>query len=233
MKPYIDVIHEDDDILVCRNPAGLAVQSAKAGQQDMVSLLKNYRAGRQEPPEIYLVHRLDQPVEGIMVFAKNKKAAASLSKQMQQKRVDKYYNAVVEGVFNAPEGRLEDYLLRDGRSNTSRVVPADTPGAKRAVLHYRVLKVCNGAAELALTDDNRTVSLVEILLETGRHHQIRVQLAHAGHPLAGDKKYNPNCQTGYLPIGLCSVSLAFSHPAIGKRMKFSIVPKGPAFQNFS
>ena len=233
MKPSIDVIWEDADILVCRKPAGLPVQSAKTGQQDMVNLLKTYRAGRQEPPEIYLVHRLDQPVEGLMVFAKNKKAASVLSRQIQQKNVDKFYHAVAEGVFDESEGRLEDYLLRDGRSNTSRVVPADTPGARKAVLYYRVLKVCNEAAEVALTDDNRIVSLVEIRLETGRHHQIRVQLAHTGHPLAGDKKYNPNCRTGYLPIGLCSVSLAFSHPATGKRMEFSIEPQGPAFQNFS
>ena len=219
MKPYIEVIWEDAKILVCRKPAGLPVQSAKIGQQDMVNLLKNYRAGQQEPPEVYPVHRLDQPVEGLMVFAKNKEAAAALSRQIQQKSVDKYYHAVAEGIFDEPEGRLEDYLLRDGRSNTSRVVPADTPGARKAVLHYRVLKVNEEVGN----------SLVEIRLETGRHHQIRVQLAHTGHPLVGDKKYNPNCGNGYLPIGLCSISLAFSHPITGKRMEFSIEPQGPAF----
>lgn len=213
-----EIIYEDQEILVCRKPAGIPVQTAKRGQQDMVSLLKNYRAGQKEEPQIYVLHRLDQPVEGIMVFAKEKKAAASLSRQIQQKTVDKYYYALVEGVLDPPEGTLTDYLLRDGRSNTSRVVPAGTKGAKEAVLSYKVKQ----------TAQNK--SLVEIRLETGRHHQIRVQMAEAGHPLAGDKKYNPNCTDGYLPIGLCSVKLSFRHPSAGEEMTFSIEPKGAAFQ---
>ena len=193
------------------------MQTAGCGQQDMVSLLRNYRAGKHEPPEIYPVHRLDQPVEGVMVFAKNPKAAASLSGQIQGKTVDKYYRALVEGVPKPLEGRLEDYLLRDGRTNTSKVVPCGTKGAKKAVLAYRVLETREEDGQ-----ESKLVSLVEIRLETGRHHQIRVQLAHAGHPLVGDKKYNPGCQAGYRPIALCSVRLAFDHPTTGERLEFSI-----------
>lgn len=221
MNAQIEVIYEDNDILICRKLSGIPVQTAKLGQPDMVSQLKNYRVGRKEKPEIYVVHRLDQPVEGVMVFAKNQKAAAALSKQIQQRSVDKYYYAVVEGVPEPKEGRLENYLLRDGKTNTSKVVAENTKDAKKAVLQYEVLEQSQA---------NR--SLVEIQLETGRHHQIRVQMAHAGYPLVGDKKYNPKCQSGYFPIGLCSVKLAFSHPTTAKRMEFQIEPKGLAFSDF-
>ena len=221
MNHTIEIIQEDDAILVCRKKAGIPVQTAKPGQQDMVSLLKNYRAGRKEKPEIYVVHRLDQPVEGVMVFAKNQKAAASLSKQIQQKSVDKYYYAVVEGIPCPKEGRLENWLLKDGKTNTSRVVEAGTKDAKKAVLCYKVLRT-------EVTEQQKK-SLIEVHLETGRHHQIRVQMAHVGYPLLGDKKYNPMCQSGYLPIGLCSVRLSFTHPVTGKRMEYTIEPSGQAF----
>ena len=224
-----EILYEDHALLVCRKPAGIPVQTAKPGQQDMESLLKNYRAGRGEAPELYVVHRLDQPVEGLMVFAKTQKAAASLSRQIQQKNVDKYYRAVVEGIPKPRQGTLEDFLLRDGKTNTSRVVPQGTKGAKKAVLRYRVVESRSAGLREKGGEAQGPVSLLEIQLETGRHHQIRVQLAHAGHPLVGDKKYNAWCQSGYLPIGLCSVHLAFEHPVTGKRMEFSIEPAGPAF----
>lgn len=222
MHPQIEILKEDNDILVCRKPAGIPVQTAKMGQQDMVSLLKNHRAAERETPEIYVVHRLDQPVEGVMVFAKNPRAAAALSRQIQGKTVDKYYRALVEGVPDPAEGRLEDYLLRDGKTNTSRVVTSKTDGAKKADLSYRVLEI----------REDRSVSLLEIRLETGRHHQIRVQMAHAGHPLVGDKKYNPGCTSEYLPIGLSSVRIAFCHPTTGRRLEYVIEPTGEAFRQF-
>lgn len=216
----LEMLQEDEHILVCRKPAGIPVQSARLGQQDMVSILKNYRNDKKEAPEIYLVHRLDQPVEGLMVFAKNQKAAAALSGQFRDKCVDKRYLAVVEGMLEPAQGRLENYLLRDGRNNISQVVPKGTKGAKRAALRYQVLEA------------RPEVSLVEILLETGRHHQIRVQMANSGHPLSGDKKYNPGCKKGYLPIGLCSVGLAFWHPVSGKKLEFSLLPEGEAFSGW-
>lgn len=221
MTPHqLKIIDEDKDIVVCWKPTGIPVQTARSGLQDMESLLKNYRALQGEKPEIYVVHRLDQPVEGVMVFAKNQRAAAGLARQFREKTVDKVYHALVEGRPDPAQGRLEDWLLRDGRTNTSRVVSPHTQGAKRAALRYRVLEEKNRPVDGAQEVSAPGQSLVEIHLETGRHHQIRVQMAHAGYPLVGDKKYHPNCADGYLPIQLCSVCLVFSHPVTGRKKEY-------------
>ena len=156
--------------------SGIPTQTPKSGVTDMVSLLKNYRVSKGEPPYIGLVHRLDQPVEGVMVFAKDKKVRQHCLPRCRPIPLKKYYYAMVEGTFSPACGTLGNYLLRDGKSNVSSVVPKDTTGAKRAELSYETVK----------TMEDR--SLVRIQLKTGRHHQIRVQLAHAGHPIIGDKK---------------------------------------------
>lgn len=220
MNDNVEIIFEDDSILVCRKPGGVPVQTARMDQMDMESILKNHRTQHEEAPEIYVIHRLDQPVEGVMVFAKTKKAASHLSRQIQQNRMDKYYLAVADGVPKPPEGTRCDWLIRDGRSNVSKVVPEKTPGARQARLTYRLLQTVSEQ------------SLLEICLETGRHHQIRVQMAYMGCPLTGDKKYNKNCQNGYLPVGLCSVKLAFLHPDSGRHLEFSMEPEGSAFEPF-
>lgn len=229
----IEIIYEDHEIIVCHKPPGVPVQTAKTGQQDMVSMLRNYFADKQEPAEVFVIRRLDQPVEGIMVFAKNPQAAAILSRQVREKIVEKEYLAFVEGSFKEHEGALEDYLLRDGKSNTSKVVPKGTKGAKLAKLYYEVKQIMTESEELSgilkTACQEQTVSLVSIRLDTGRHHQIRVQMAHAGHPLIGDKKYNKNCSKDYLPIGLCSVRTSFFHPITGERMEFCVQPKGKLF----
>lgn len=126
----LQILYEDTDIIVCVKPAGVATQTRQLGQADMESLLKNYRAGKGEPPYIGVVHRLDQPVCGVMVFAKNKEAAADLSRQVKAKLADKYYYAMTDGVPQKKKDRLENYLLRDGKSNTSSVVPSHTPMPK-------------------------------------------------------------------------------------------------------
>lgn len=220
MRFHPEILMEDGDILVCRKPAGVPVQTGRTGQPDLERALKNYRALKKEPPEIYIVHRLDQPVEGVMVFAKNRKAAAFLSKQIQEKGVGKYYYAVTEGVVEPREGTLTDFLMRDGKSNTSRVVAEGTKNAKKAVLSYRRIQSLEGK------------SLVEICLHTGRHHQIRVQMAHAGYPLIGDRKYSTGCGEIYMPVGLCSVRIEFLHPSTGKRIEYDMAPQGEAFQLF-
>lgn len=214
----MDIIYEDREIIVCHKMPGIPVQTGKIGQMDLISMLRNYLAGKGEMPEIFLVHRLDQPVEGIMVFAKTKSAAADLSRQIQEKAVEKKYLALAEGIFAEKTGTLENYLLRDGKSNTSKAVPKGTKGAKLARLSYKVQRELEG-----------NISLVKICLETGRHHQIRVQMAQAGHPLIGDKKYNKNCPREYMPVGLCSISTSFCHPSTGQRMKFEAEPKGELF----
>ena len=206
--------------MVCHKLPGIAVQSPRAGQQDMVSLLRNYFARKKENTEIFLVHRLDQPVEGVMVFARTKEAAANLSSQVQKRQMDKQYLAVVEGRFEKKSGTLENFLIRDGKTNTSGVVEKEGKGAKKARLSYEVL------------EETEKDSLVKVILETGRHHQIRVQMAYAGHPLVGDKKYNPQCEAGYQPIGLCSVKTVFVHPLTGKQMEFEVEPQGTLFKKY-
>ena len=118
----IRILFEDEQIIVCEKPAGVAVQTKRLGQADMESLLKNRRAGKGEPPYIGVVHRLDQPVCGVMVFAKTKESAAALGRQIASGKADKFYYAVTDGVPEAGKGQLTDYLLRDGRTNTSAVV---------------------------------------------------------------------------------------------------------------
>lgn len=208
----LSILYEDEAILVCTKPAGVAVQTKQLGQPDMESLLKNYRVSRGEPPYIGVVHRLDQPVEGVMVFAKTKEAAASLSRQIAAKRADKFYYAMVEGTPPQKKGVLVDELLRDARTNTSAVVARGTQGAKRAELAYEVSETGGGRA------------ILKIRLETGRHHQIRVQLSHAGMPIVGDRKYNfrENIYPSGIQLALCSYHLGFRHPVTHRKMEFEI-----------
>lgn len=212
----LEIIFEDEFIIVCKKPSGVPTQTPKSGVADMVSLLKNYRMEKGEEPYLGLVHRLDQPVEGIMVFAKDKQSAASLSLQMQNGTFEKYYYAMVHGVVEPASGTLENYLLRDGRNNISKVVPKGTPKAKLARLSY----------ETVTSYEDR--SLLRVKLDTGRHHQIRVQLSHIAHPLIGDKKYGENTP-GYLPLGLCSYHIGFEHPMTHQKVTYEIEPAGKAF----
>ena len=176
------ILYEDKDIIVCHKMAGIAVQSARIGEKDLVSMLNNHlmEQADQRMEPVRVVHRLDQPVEGVMVLARTKEAAAALSAQAAGTDMQKTYVAVTRGVLPKVEGQLTDFLLRDGKTNTSRVVDRKTPGAKKASLDYRILSVQTTEAKQ---------SLVEIHLHTGRHHQIRVQFAHAGTSLVGDNKY--------------------------------------------
>ena len=174
------VLYEDPHILVCIKPAGIPVQSRQLSVPDMVSILKNHlKSGVPGGKEPYLaiIHRLDQPVTGILVFAKTAKAAKSLNIQMQGSGFGKYYRALLLGVPDILEADLENFMVKNGRTNVSRICAKDTPGAKIARLHYRVSEI------------REPFSVAEIKLDTGRHHQIRVQMAHIGCPVAGDKKY--------------------------------------------
>lgn len=237
----LEILFEDDYIIVCRKLAGVATQSARAGQQDMVSLIKNQRARKKEEPYVGLIHRLDQPVEGVMVFAKDKQAAAKLSKQVSERGMDKFYLAVAKGKFDQEEGVLEHFLVKDGKTNSSRVAQKGEPEAKRASLSYQVLEY----------REEKDVSLVKVKLDTGRHHQIRVQMAAIGHPLIGDQKYSTevlslnfdkkdlstsesaiekNAERG--TVALCSHKIGFVHPATGKTMAYEILPQNPYFEDF-
>ncbi len=250
------IVDEDEALLVVCKPAGIAVQSKGTGAMDLEHLLLNYLAQSRHPngrgggkegglPYLGVVHRLDQPVEGLLVFAKTRQASAALSAQLSSHRMSKEYLAVVDGIPPMAEGCLTDYLLRDGRQNRSRVVKADTKGAKKAILYYSCLQ----------TDPARCQSLLQIHLVTGRHHQIRVQLAHAGLPLAGDGKYHPNAnrEASTLPsenreaasayqqtdkdsspgsLALCAYHLTFPHPITGQKLEYQVAPKGRFFAYF-
>ncbi|MCD7834838.1 MAG: RluA family pseudouridine synthase [Lachnospiraceae bacterium] len=258
------ILYEDKALLVCHKPAGIPVQSASVREKDMVSLLRNHLGS-----DIHVVHRLDQPVEGILVFAKTKSAAAGLSRQITDGSMRKIYHAVAEvtaqadltmcadcdskpGTEAAPWHTLIDYLKKDGRNNRSFVTKENENGAKRAELRYRILKYkaanCIPSGDTTLSKEHSSsadsvpepagtgFALVEIELLTGRHHQIRVQMAHAGLPLIGDRKYNPNyCTNSSQPspsLALCAVSLTFRHPTTNKPMTFDVQPQGEIFTTF-
>ena len=225
----VKILYEDVQIIVCVKPAGMASQAERSSAMDLVSWLKNYIGGQKRAVggpknDLGVGHRRDQPVGGVMVYAKTPKAASELSRQFSAHDTEKTYLAVLTGRLPETSGVLENRLERDGRTNTSSVV--DT-GGKQARLEYRVLAERDGR------------SLVEVRLYTGRHHQIRVQMAHAGAGIYGDMKYNREATekwnreretpTGSKGLGLFSCGLIFSHPATGKRMKFKVLPgKGPA-----
>ena len=222
------ILYEDKEIIVCHKAAGIAVQSARIGMPDMESTLKNYLVAKNpgKMPYLGVVHRLDQPVEGVLVFAKNKRAAAGLTGQITSGSVTKEYLAVTAQKVEKVQGHLEDYLKKDGKTNPSAVVTPETDGAKKAVLDYEVL---NEVSDERTSTGKRI--LVRIQLGTGRHHQIRVQMAHAGMSLLGDRKYNPEDSSG-LPLGLCSCHLVFRHPVTGKKLEFQVTPKGECFAGF-
>lgn len=217
----LNILFEDKHIIVCEKPAGVPVQTKKLGMPDMESMLKNHLAsgsrGTSRPPYLAVIHRLDQPVSGVMVFAKTPAAASELNRQLQKDGFSKGYQAVLCGTLPAPSGTLVDYMVKDGRTNTSRICTKDTPQAKRAELSYDV-------AEVIETKNNTPLTIVNIHLKTGRHHQIRVQMASAKAPLWGDNKYNTDFvqKRGYFPVALRACHLAFRHPVDGKYLEFSL-----------
>ena len=201
MKKY-KIIYDDQDLLVVCKFAGLAVQSARVSTPDLMSLLRNEMLERGEKkPYLGLVNRLDQPVEGIVLIGKNEKAAADLSRQVTDHiHMEKWYQTVVCGKPERREDTLVDYLLKDSRTNTSKVVKEGTPGSKRSELHYEVLA----------SDGEKT--LLRIRLLTGRHHQIRAQLSKIGCPIKGDLKYGAKRSNPDGGISLHSRSVTFLHP---------------------
>lgn len=215
-----EIIYEDEAIIVCRKEAGVAVQTARAGQADMVSLLKNYRAKKKEESLYWTDPSSGSTGGGCDGVCQNTAGSGKTICAGQQSQHGKEYLAVTTGMPEPQKGELRDWLLRDGKVNTSAVVTEGTPQAKEAVLDYEVEQV----------SENGQQALVHIWLHTGRHHQIRVQFAHAGYPLVGDTKYGKTEQNSrYCPVALCSCRIGFVHPVTKKKMEFVIEPKGKAF----
>lgn len=225
------ILYEDRYLLVCYKPPGLAVQTARVGQQDMVGELKNYL----KTSYLGVIHRLDQPVEGLLVFAKTKEAAGKLSCQLSDGTLNKEYYAVVAGRPAQEEGALADDLVKDTASGTARIVTGQKPlpsGAKKAILQYRLVEALDCPVK---TTQTVPLSLLAIHIDTGRFHQIRVQLAYAGVPILGDRKYgsSESCmlseELGIRQPALCAYYLEFCHPGHGRHMRYETKPQGQAF----
>lgn len=209
------VIYEDRDLLICQKPAGLATQSADVTRPDVVSELKRHLGGGY----LGIVHRLDQPVEGLLAFAKNPEAAAALSQQLAQGIMRKRYRALVWGQPPGESGRLVDYLRKEG----SLAVVGEARGAQRAVLEYRVRPE-------APWGDMPGCSCLDIIIETGRFHQIRCQLSHAGMPILGDRKYGTpesleeSRRLGISQTALCACEIRLRQPMTGEEIAREITP---------
>lgn len=216
----IPVLYEDNHLLVVQKPPNMPVQEDPSGDLDMLTALKGYiKEKYAKPGDVYLglVHRLDRPVGGAMVFARTSKAAARLSSQFNGHTAKKTYLAVVCG--NAPGGELNDFILRDEATGNSKAVFENTPGAKHARLTYRPIAHTGG------------LTLVSIQLHTGRHHQIRVQFASRNMPLWGDQRYNSAAVPGQ-QIALWACSLQIEHPTKKEAMTFTSLPEGGIWRRF-
>lgn len=201
------ILYEDNHVLVAIKPQNMPSQADVSGDPDFLTLLKKYVKDKyNKPGDVYLglVHRLDRPTGGVMVFARTSKAASRLSRQIKEHQVKKEYAAVVSAEL-PPSADLEDYIKKDGRTNISAVAAPGEEGAKLALLHYDVVQRAG------------LYSLLHISLQTGRSHQIRVQLANIGAPLAGDVKYGgQKCEK----LCLWAYKLAFTHPVTKEYLEF-------------
>ena len=232
----LDIVYEDEYMIACVKPYGVPSQPDKTFGTDMVTLVKEHiyeQSGDDGEPYVAIINRLDRPVGGIILFAKDETTAARLTDMLQDGEIQKYYQVVVEGSPEDSEGEYIDYLLHDKKQNITKVVKKDTKGAKRAELYYELLD--------ELETDEGVYSLLLIELITGRHHQIRAQMASHGTPVWGDTKYGSHKGNekmkkggkksgGKTEIGLFSTRIEFVHPITGKDILLHREPEGQAFE---
>ena len=216
---YGSIVHEDAAIFVIKKRAGVAVES-RGSERDLLTELKAELLNRGEAPAIFPVHRLDQPVEGLLVVARTQEAADRLSEQIRDHRLEKLYKAVVHGTLSPDEGELRDYIAKQG--SVAYIEPKKQPWNKEAVLQFQTL------------EQKEDRSLLLIRLVTGRFHQIRAQLAHAGYPIVGDKKYGRADQDPEVRFpALCACRLTFTHPVSGAPVCYETVPEGEGFSGWT
>ncbi len=247
----LEVLYEDEYLTAVVKPPGISSEGDRSNGEDMVSIVKNYifdRSDMDSEPYLAVINRLDKPVGGIMLFGRTKEVAAKLSDMIQMKQpgddavIRKYYQAVLDGYLENEEGTYEDYILFDKKKNVSKIVPEGTKGAKKAILHYELLD--------EFETDSGYLTYVLIELFTGRHHQIRCQMAHHGTPIHGDAKYGnmkigqagkpkgsngKNMKNGGIgkeksEIALYSSRLEFIHPVTGERIVLKKEPDTKAFE---
>ena len=202
-----NILYEDNHIIVVEKKINIPVQEDESKDKDLLTIIKEYLKEKyNKPGNVYLglIHRLDRPVGGVMVFAKTSKAASRLSEQMRIHQIEKKYYAVIEGTLKEKDTYI-DKLYKDTKLNK---VTVDNRG-KEAILSYEKVKTYKG------------YTLADITLKTGRSHQIRVQFSSRGTPLYGDQKYNPNSKVGE-QIALYSYYLSFYHPTTKEKMEFSL-----------
>ena len=212
----LNVIYEDNHIIVVEKLVNIPSQQDKTGDLDMLTIIKNYLKNKYDKPgNVYLglVHRLDRPVGGVMVFAKTSKAASRLSEQVRNKELKKEYLVVTDGKWEKDSDVLEDYLWKNEKNNLSKVVDENKKNAKYAKLEYKVLKY----------NKDIDLSVLKINLYTGRHHQIRVQLSNIGHSIYGDQRYGKIGKNKQ--IALWAYKLTILHPIKKEKMEFVSIPK--------
>jgi 23S rRNA pseudouridine1911/1915/1917 synthase len=215
----LKIIYEDKHILCLEKPQGIPSQSDKTSDEDLMSQALNYLKSKNKNPYLGLIHRLDRPVGGVIVYAKNDFANKELSKQVQLRETKKEYLAVVCGKPEQDKGILEDYLKKLRTINMSKVTASDDKQAKSAKLEYTVL-------ESLETEEYGILTLLKVKLYTGRHHQIRLQLSNAHMPIWGDNKYNKVFvkKKEWTQIALWSYKFGFSHPKTKEFAEYSSLP---------
>lgn len=214
-KNDIKIIYEDNHLLVVEKPVNIPTQKDESNDEDLLTLLKeDIKIRYDKPGNVYLglVHRLDRPVGGVMVFARTSKAASRLSDQIRKREFQKTYLAVVHGQPDRKEDTLRHYLLKDSAQNIVHTVDKSVGGAKEAVLDYTMLESIEG------------FSLVRVKLHTGRSHQIRVQFSAIGHPLYGDQKYGTGLNKPGQQLALWSSEIILMHPTTREELTFRSSP---------
>lgn len=212
----MEILYEDNHIIVVSKPQGVPSQPDETGDLDMLSMVKKYiKEKYNKPGEAFvgLVHRLDRPTGGVMVFAKTSKAASRLAEQMKSGDFDKTYYAVVCGKPRERKGKIVSFLKKDEKTNMAKIVPQSEEGAKRAELDYEMLEF----------DEKTNHALVKVKLYSGRGHQIRVQMKSIKCPIYGDQKYGGENMDKVM-LNLFACELAFLHPTTKQKMIFRVFP---------
>ena len=212
----LKILFEDNHIIVVEKPVNIPSQADKTGDEDMLTIIKKYLIKKyNKPGDAYLglVHRLDRPTGGVMVFAKTSKAASRLSEQVREKKFEKEYLVIVDGKLEKETGIFEDYMIKNEQKNVSKIVDSKNKNAKIAKLEYEVIKY----------NEETNLSVVKVKLYTGRHHQIRVQFSSRNHSVYGDQKYGTRGRGKQLC--LWAYKLSFFHPISKEKMTFDTYPE--------
>ncbi|GGB94669.1 RluA family pseudouridine synthase [Staphylococcus nepalensis] len=220
---FNNVLYEDNHLLMVEKPINVPVQADNSKDQDLLSILKNYiKIQYNKPGNVYLglVHRLDRPVGGAIVFAKTSKAASRLSNELRKQKLHRTYLAVIHGVPSKNEGVLHDYLWKDRNKNIVYAVDSQKKDAKESILNYKVIKTINKK------------TLIQVQLKTGRSHQIRVQFANQNLPLYGDQKYGQNINKHGQQIALWASQLSVKHPTKHEMISVTSTPTGSIWKEF-